>query len=305
MIHGTDRILDIACIGEVMIELVADGDGQAQLNVGGDTYNTAVYLARLLGDTASVSFVTALGQDRFSDRIEAHMAAHRVGTGYLERRADRMPGLYAIDTDHCGERSFTYWRSDSAARTLFSEPARVGLDVIDEFDLVYLSGITLAILRPMVRSQMMLTLDDFRACGGLVAFDSNHRPQLWGSAAEARQANLAMWSCVDIALPSVDDELEIHGESDEREVLDRLRGFGIRCGALKRGSAGPVAVDCSVDGLTFAPASGVVDSTAAGDSFNAGFLAETVKGGSQAEAMRTGHALASLVVQSNGAIVPT
>ncbi len=298
----------IACIGEVMLELVADGDGRAQLNVAGDTYNTAVYLARLLGegaDSISVSFVTALGLDRFSDRIVSHMTAHGVGTGYIERRADRSPGLYAIDTDHLGERSFTYWRSDSAARTLFSEPATVGLNVMEEFDLVYLSGITLAILPSAVRVRLMGCLDRFRADGGLVAYDSNHRPSLWESAVEARETNLAMWSRTDIALPSADDELEIHGECEERQILNRLRRLGLRAGALKRGLAGPVAINRQTDGPTFAPVGRVVDSTAAGDSFNAGFLAETVRGGGQIEAMRTGHALASLVVQAPGAIVPT
>ena len=305
MFQGTAHIRRIACVGEVMIELVTDDGGGARLNVAGDTYNTSVYLARLLGSAASVSFVTALGQDRFSDRILAHMTAHGVGADYVERRNDRSPGLYAIDTDRQGERSFTYWRSDSAARTLFSEPSRVGLDVVEGFDLVYLSGITLAILPSCVRLRLMGCLDRFRAGGGLVAYDSNHRPRLWGSVAEARETNLAMWSRTDIALPSVDDELEIHGENGEGQVLDRLRGLGLRAGALKRGAAGPVPIDTLTGEPAFAPVDRVVDSTAAGDSFNAGFLAETVLGGGQFTAMRAGHALASKVVCAAGAIVPT
>ncbi len=300
------HIYRIACIGEVMVELVTDSEGQVQLNVAGDTYNTAIYMARLLaGGAASVSYITALGLDRFSERIVTHMAAHGVGTGYLERRADRSPGLYAIDTDHTGERSFTYWRSDSAARTLFSEPARMGLDVLEEFDLIYLSGITLAILPPAVRLRLMSALDRFRASGGLVAYDSNHRPLLWESTEEAREVNLAMWSRTDIALPSVDDELKIHGETSEDQVLKRLNSLGMRVGAIKRGAAGPVSINGSAHGMTFAPVNRIVDTTAAGDSFNAGFLAETVRGGGQVTAMNTGHALASLVIQARGAIVPT
>lgn len=303
---GRYGVRRIACIGEVMIELVADGDGRALVNVAGDTYNTAVYLARLLaGGAARVSYVTALGQDRFSDRISAHMNAHGIETDCLERRSDKSPGLYAIDTDHSGERSFTYWRSDSAVRTLFSEPACVGLDILQEFDLVYLSGITLAILPSPVRTGLMRALDGLRADGGLVAYDSNHRPRLWKSAGEAREANLAMWPRTDIALPSLDDELEIHGETEEDQVLKRLYGFGLRKGALKRGAAGPVAVGEPVDGMTFDSVSRIIDTTAAGDSFNAGFLATTIRGGGQAASMQAGHALASLVVQARGAIVPT
>jgi len=305
MSGGMGHIRRVACIGEVMIELITDGENRAELNVAGDTYNTAVYLARLLGrDHVSVSFITALGQDRFSDRIVAHMTAHGVDAGYLERRADRLPGLYAIDTDHCGERSFTYWRSDSAARKLFSEPTGMEVDVIEDFDLVYLSGITLSILPPSVRRRLMRGLDRFRAAGGLVAYDSNHRPRLWKSASEAREVNLEIWARTDIGLPSADDELEIHGESGEQQILSRLRGLGLRGGALKRGAGGPVAINGSVDGVTFAPVDRIIDSTAAGDSFNAGFLAEIILGGGQIAAMRAGHALASKVVQARGAIVP-
>ena len=164
----------IACIGEVMIEIVGQQTGDARLNVAGDSYNTAVYLAQLArGTDCTVSYVTALGQDTFSQRAVADMGRFGIDTTHIERRAERNIGLYAIDTDDAGERSFTYWRSESAARTLFSTPCTVGLDVLGDFDLVYLSGITLAILPAPVRKALIDALAIYRQAGGTVGRRAN------------------------------------------------------------------------------------------------------------------------------------
>lgn len=298
-------IKHIACIGEVMIELIASGVSGTDLNVAGDTYNTAVYLARLLaGQGVEVSYVTALGQDSFSERAMAHMTRHGIATRFVERRAERNIGLYAIETDDAGERSFTYWRSHSAARTLFQAPCEVTFDLLEQVDLVFISGITLAILPPATRTRLLQALDGFRAAGGLVAYDSNHRPKLWPDAPTAVEVNNQMWARTDIALPSVDDEMTIHGESDEAAVMARLRGHGFAQGALKRGSKGPLALSGHDYGLRFAPAQKVVDTTAAGDSFNAGYLYQIAVGGSEERALQTGHDIAAQVIGAKGAIVP-
>ncbi|WP_146343780.1 sugar kinase [Phaeobacter marinintestinus] len=295
----------IACIGEVMIELVTQADGHTDLNIAGDTYNTAVYLAHLLAETDSqVSYVTALGQDRFSKRVLSDMEQHGIMADYVEIRDDKVIGLYAIDTDANGERSFTYWRSDSAARTLFSEPAQIGLDQLMGFDLIFLSGITLAILPEGTRQALFDLLDQFRLAGGLVAYDSNHRPQLWNTIDQARAVNAQMWARTDIGLPSVDDEMAIFGETDEISVLSRLRTAGLQQGALKQGATGPVALSPDVAPQSWPPVQSVIDTTAAGDSFNAGFLAGIATGTGPEKAMELGHALASEVIQHRGAIVP-
>lgn len=295
----------IACIGEVMIELVTNADEQTDLNIAGDTYNTAVYLARLLADTdTEVSYITALGQDRFSNRVLKDMAHHGIVSEHVEIRDDKVIGLYAIDTDDDGERSFTYWRSDSAARTLFSEPTQIGLEQLMGFDLVFLSGITLAILPDATRQAVFDLLDRYRQNGGLVVYDSNHRPQLWDTIEQARAVNSQMWARTDIGLPSVDDEMAIFGETQEEAVLRRLLSAGLKHGALKRGSTGPIALQNAPAPCTWPPVHSVIDTTAAGDSFNAGFLAGIATGTDPDHAMELGHALASEVIQHRGAIVP-
>ena len=58
-------------------------------------------------------------------------------------REERGQPRYAITCDDAGERSFTYWRNDSAAKRLASDPKRLEA-ALDEADIAYWSGITLA-----------------------------------------------------------------------------------------------------------------------------------------------------------------
>ena len=287
-----------------MVELVVGDGGTARLNVAGDTYNTAVYLKRLLaGREIDVSYVTALGQDDFSQRILAHMDNEGLSRGLVERRRGLLPGLYAINTDSVGERSFSYWRAQSAARSLFQEPGKVRIKDLAGFDLVFLSGITLAVLAPDVRRNLLGFLATYRKKGGVVAFDSNYRPVLWPSPEEAREAIESFWRCCDVALPSMEDERQLFGEEPPEEACLRFAGYGVSSGAFKREAAGPLLIDGTTPKGEFKAVRGAVDTTAAGDSFNAGFLASLAIGLGPGESAFLGHAVASEVIKARGAIV--
>ncbi|MEO1704706.1 MAG: sugar kinase [Pseudomonadota bacterium] len=288
----------IGCMGEVMLELVPGKGDAATLGVAGDTFNTAVYLSRALG-AGAVDYLTVLGADGFSARIRARMAQHGVGTDRVLTHPSKLPGLHAIETDPSGERHFTYWRSASAARVLFEESFTPDLSKLTH---LYYSGITLAILSASARERLFDRVEDFRALGGVVAFDSNYRPSLWENAATARAATERAWRLCDVALPSLDDELALFADPDEDAVIQRLRALGVSSGALKRAARGPRSLDGEPCG-PFAPAE-VIDSTAAGDSFNAGFLAALWTGQGQGAALHAAHGLASRVVGHRGAILP-
>lgn len=292
----------VISIGEAMLELRLDPKDAktAALGVAGDTLNTAIYLKRLLPN-ARIAYLTKLGHDPHSKRILTAMRDEELDTSLILESSDKIPGLYAISTDAEGERSFTYWRDASAARDLLRPPA-LTVEMIAQADLVYLSAISLAILPQDHRAQLLRMLADYRARGGQVAFDSNYRPRLWEDAQTARKIVQNAWTFCDIALPSLDDEEALFGPGGADAVLDRLRKAGAELGALKRGASGPVALS----GLAYdcTPVSAVVDSTAAGDSFNAGYLAAYLRGDDEHTCLRAGHALASAVIQKPGAIIP-
>ena len=283
----------IACIGEAMIELSMDGD-QAHLAVAGDTLNTAIYLKRSLPEIA-VDYVTCLGQDMFSNRIVEFIAANNLGHANIRRIADKSPGLYAINTAPDGERSFTYWRNDSAAQQMFSD---ADFRFLEQFDGLYLSGITLAILPQNLRLALLEWLQTAQV---QLIFDSNYRPYLWEDHATAHKIIAGFWQRADISLPSIDDEMEIFGQT-EAQVEQRFLTQA-KSGALKRGARGPLSLGTPVV-ARYEPVTEVLDTTAAGDSFNGGYLGALLSGKGQAAALQAGHALAAQVVQYRGAIIP-
>ncbi|HLQ20154.1 MAG TPA: sugar kinase, partial [Tabrizicola sp.] len=232
----------IACLGEVMIEVARTGGDAARIGVAGDTFNTGVYLSRDLGP-GRVSYVTALGTDRQSDRIIDALQDEALDTAHVQRLPGKMPGLYLIDTDDKGERSFSYWRSTSAARQMFAPGSGMTADVLDGFDTVYLSGISIAILDPAARDVLADGLRAVRARGGHVAFDSNYRPVLWPDLATARAEMTRFIALSDTAFPSQDDEAALFGEGGVEAILERYAAVGIRQGALKCGGAGAIALD--------------------------------------------------------------
>lgn len=267
------------------------------LSYGGDTFNTAVYATRVL--QGAVTFLTRIGMDPLSGELLRFASNEGLPEEGFIRDPDRNLGIYSVTTDDTGERSFHYWRSMSAARQLFAN--NNDLDRIDGFEIVYLSGITLAILSPAARSALRTRLGDFRAGGGKVAFDSNYRPRLWEDRATAQSETMALWKLTDIALPSLDDEMALFG-GGEAETIARLHGAGCVAGAVKRGVEGPLSLSRAEVG-PFPPAKNVVDTTAAGDSFNAAYLAACLQGKPEPERLAAGHALASRVIARPGAIV--
>lgn len=294
---------DVICLGEVMVELSLNDATPDTAGIGfaGDTFNTSVYLKRS-APALSVAYATKLGKDKLSDRIVALMDREGLATDLVLRSPDRMPGLYAISTDAAGERSFLYWRDRAAVRTLFQSPA-LDLAGLAGTGTLYLSAITLAILAPDDRDRLFDGLAGLRDAGTKIAFDSNYRPALWPDETTAQDAIERAWRMTDIGLPSVDDEMALFGDADETAVIARLARWGVDDGALKRGAKGPIPLDGG-SAPPCAPAPKVVDSTAAGDSFNGGYLAARLTGADRAEALRQGHELAALVVQHRGAIVP-
>jgi 2-dehydro-3-deoxygluconokinase len=291
----------VACIGECMIELKQAGSGLYSRGFGGDTLNTAVYLARL---GVAVDYITALGDDPLSEEMIAGWQAEGVGTSRVACLAGKLPGLYMIATDGNGERRFFHWRESAAARSLLGLPETESLlRSLASYDLVYLSAITLSIFTESGRGRLLAALRQARERGSRIAFDTNFRARGWPDLDIARQVFGEAFETSDIVLASTEDLAPLYaGESGEtllakipsREALLKLQE-----------PASLVRLDGSTQRIEAEPVTAaVVDTTAAGDSFAAAYLASRLAGTGPVEAARAGHRLAGVVVCHPGAIIP-
>lgn len=288
-------------VGECMVELSGTGEpGLWRQGFAGDTFNTAWYARMSLPTTASVGYLTCVGHDPISDAMLDFMAGAAIDTGDITRHPSRAPGLYMIDLRD-GERSFTYWRDSSAARNLADDPNHLA-EAFSRADLVYFSGITLAILSPDRRRALLgaLALTDAR-----VAFDPNLRPRLWAGEDEMRDWIMHGAAVADIALPSFADEADHFGDADIEATAMRYLRAGPSEIVVKNGGDRMLG---HLDGQpVILPAPRrlhPVDTTGAGDSFNGGYLAARMRGADLPQAVEAGHELASRVIGWRGALMP-
>ena len=298
--------IKVAVIGECMIEL-SESKTDIVRHFGGDTLNTAVYLTRSNPDVA-VHYVTALGIDAMSGTMLAQWQQEGVHTDLVQRLEHKLPGLYLIETDDQGERTFHYWRNDAAARYWLHGPAATQIcQQLKDFDYLYLSGISLAILSPADRVILLQLLAECRAAGVKIAFDNNYRPRLWENRETTQEIYRAMLALTDLAFLTLDDEVALWGDSQEAECLARTQALGVGEIVIKRGAEPCLIVQddqhCEVPAIALAKEC-VIDTTAAGDSFSAGYLAVRLAGQPVADSARYAHLLASTVIQHRGAIIP-
>lgn len=302
------KVAKIVCLGEAMVEL-SGGQGEWNVGFGGDTLNTAIHLARA---GHAVSYMTALGADAFSDRLRAAWAEEGIDCSLILTHPVRQVGLYAITTDEVGERSFAYWRDSSAARALFElDAADAAMDKAEATDLLCFSLISLAILPPAGREQLLYLAARVRARGGRVAFDGNYRPRLWESAESAAHWRNRAIALADIGLPTLEDEAQIGclgagtpGTAvTPQDVAAHWLGLGCPEVVVKLGASGCLLPDGEIRPVpqVLRP----IDTSGAGDAFNGGYLAARLSGETVSNAAAMGHALAGWTVMRLGAIPPS
>lgn len=298
----------VVAFGECMIELRAEAPGLMRQAFSGDTLNTAVYLSRLAGGEFSVAYATAVGEaDPYSEAMIACWAAEGLDTSLVSRRPNELPGIYTIQVDDSGERFFSFWRQMSAARNYFSGTDSPLERSLAEADVLYVSGISLAILPAAGRERLLAAMCAVRAGGHRVVFDNNYRPRLWTSPDEARALYREAYACADIALITLGDECEVCGWASEADALAAIHAYPCAEVVVKRG-AEPAMVRLAGEPWREVAAervARVVDTTAAGDSFGAGYLAARLRGRAPEAALAVGNRLAAAVIQCPGAIIPT
>ena len=292
------------CIGEAIVELARGADGRFALASGGDTFNTAIYLARA-GQPAA--FASALGDDAFSDAIVALAHAEGLATELILRVPGRLPGLALIDAEARGERRSHSWCEASPARELFelNNWNHVAEGLLGA-RLIYFSGVTLSLYSNVGLGRFLAAIELARSQGTLIAFDGNFRPQGWkGDVSRTRTVFAETLKRVDIALPAYDDEAVLWGDPSPESTIERLQAFGVGEIVVKNGPNSALVAAASQRGAVPVPEVVVpVDTTAAGDGFNAGYLAARLAGRGATDAAQAAHQLAGQVIRHRGAIMP-
>ncbi|UAB73154.1 sugar kinase [Vibrio sp. SCSIO 43132] len=302
----------ISIIGECMIELNGEPFGSMWQTYGGDTLNAAVYLCRELENypnSADVQYVTALGTDALSRGIESRWQDEGINTQSVLKDEKRVPGAYLIQLDQQGERTFLYWRSESAARYLLQHPDFPTLRASTSgSDVAFLSGISLAILPDEDKATLYEWLGELRQSGTEIAFDSNFRPALWEDIDSVKEAYLNVYKNTDITLVTFDDEQALWGDVSPQDTFSRLNELGVRIVVIRLGEEGCLVQDFSASNgfipVPTEPVKHVVDTTSAGDSFNGAFFAAYLNNQTLDECCKRGNQLAGKVIQHKGAIVP-
>lgn len=297
---------NIALIGECMIEL-QDVGGTLRQGFGGDTLNTAVYLSRLTANKAvNVSYVTALGKDKVSQGMVDNWASEGIDNTFIQRSDTKQPGIYIVDTDDTGERSFMYWRSDSAAKYWLETASDELIENLLKQDAIYLSGISLAILPVQSREKLYELLSQYKAAGGKVIFDNNYRPKLWDSQEQAVENYKKMLAVTHTGLLTFDDEEAVFGDTCIEDCIQRSLALGVTEIVIKRGSKECLIItaDSQISvKANLIEKSKVIDTNAAGDSFAAGYMSGRLLGESSEASAIKAHNVAATVIQHKGAII--
>ena len=292
------------CIGEAIVELARGADGRFALASAGDTFNTAIYLART---SAPVAFASALGDDPFSDAIVSLAQAEGIDTDLILRANGRLPALAVVDSDNKGERRVHYWGEAAPARELFELPQWSGVaERLVNARLIYFTGITLSLYSNVGIGRFLAAIELARGNGAKIAFDGNFRARGWhGDLTRTRTIFAEALKRVDIALPAYDDEAVLWGDPSPEVTIERLQAFGVGEIVVKNGpNSALVATAGARDAVPVPEVVVPVDPTAAGDGFNAGYLAARLSGRGPIEAASAAHRLAGEVIRHHGAITP-
>lgn len=291
-------------LGECMVELRAIDESGMGKSFAGDVYNSSVYLKRCFPEV-SAAMVTAVGKDTLSHQMINMFEQENIDTQWVFQHEDKAPGLYLVETDAAGERSFTYWRNDSAARKVVSFLNDDVVKQLADGDMFFFSGISLAVVEESARELLWQKLEYLKHAGVTLVFDPNYRARLWPDSQEAKRQFDCALQLSDIILPGVEDLTALYGIKSSHEVMTLCQQYQLAEVVVKNGPASVLTYDGeTMQSHDIAPVRHVVDTTSAGDAFNGVYLGVRLSGRSIAEAVRLAAKAAATVIQHPGAIAP-
>ncbi|MBB1276906.1 sugar kinase [Pseudoalteromonas sp. SR43-3] len=295
---------NIYFIGECMVELRAMSAAILHQSFAGDVYNSAVYLKRCFPQVTT-SVVTALGQDNLSKKMLERFESEQINTQLVFAHDTKVPGMYYIETDEHGERSFIYWRNDSAAKKVVDFLDADALEQLSQGDMFFFSGISLAIIEESAREDFWKVVKQLKDAGVKIVFDPNYRARLWNSVEETKEQYHLAFTFADITLPGVEDLTTLYGVHSVEAVVEYLKPYQIEEIVVKNGPESVVTKEGdTLQSHTIVPVKNVVDTTSAGDAFNGVYLGARLSDKSISSAVQLAAKAAGTVIQQPGAIAP-
>ncbi len=301
--------MNIVAFGECMLEMSRPQKNQKkfELNYAGDSYNFLYYLNRFQSDlNFQTHYITALGDDPFSDEMLAHWQSLNISIDLVTRIKGKLPGLYFVENDSFGERYMYYYRNDAAAKLCLDQNYYdMLINKLTQIDYFFLSSISIAILSAEGKQNLIQLLKLLKEKNTTIIYDINYRQKLWPDNKQAIDTIQTYLPFIDIAIPTFTDEQQLYGDETPQQTIARYLSFGDKKVIIKRGAEACIfatknhSVEIpSIENIN------VIDTTAAGDSFNAGFLAGLLQSGDEISAIKSAHHLASQVIQYQGTLLP-
>lgn len=297
-------MVNLLALGEGMLELKFDQQGQLVHKFAGDTLNAAIY-AKRWSDKLTVQFYSAIGQDAFSHQMIQYLGSENINTDSLLISSTNNIGIYAIETDERGERSFNYWRKDSAATQMLKMLKELGgVSALPASEIIFFSGISLAILSDEDKAYLFDVIEGMRKKGSKIAFDPNYRAKMWRDEQHAIEWFTKAFEISDIVLPGLDEQQDLYHQQTVEDVKSFMFNLGVKELIIKAGKEGVYGFSCDEScHVPFNPAPQQIDSTAAGDSFAGTFLSSRLFGDSIKQSIINADSVAREVVQYRGAII--
>lgn len=288
-----------------MIELMRTSKDSMAQSYAGDVYNTAVYLKRAFADV-NVGIMSAVGEDALSLDMIERFGSESINSELVFKSDTRNAGMYLIQTDDEGERTFTYWRENSAARTVMAYVDKYVTAELSQSDVFFFSGISLAVIEPQDRDALWSLISTLKANGVQIIFDPNYRARMWSTPAEAKLQFEKAFRLSDMVLPGIDDFAQLYGIDTFEGIIEFCQPFEISELVIKNGPEGVRVITANQsENFAIQAVDNVVDTTSAGDSFNGLYVGARLQGLDIAQAVHLASKAAAVVIQHRGAIVPS
>ncbi|MCF2948731.1 sugar kinase [Paraglaciecola aquimarina] len=294
----------VVLFGECMLELKQTDASSMRHAFAGDALNSAVYLKRQFPQF-DVSFMSALGDDSISHQMLEVFAQEGLDNRFVYADQSKAPGIYLVQTDEHGERSFVYWRENSAAREVMQFVDQSVIEQLSSVDLFFFSGISLAVIKPEHRAIFWDMVKQLKLAGAKIVFDPNYRARLWRDEDEAKVQFEQAFVLSDLLLPGIEDFEQLYQINTVELILDFCKPYQNVEVVIKNGPESVfIAKGEQVQEVAIQPAKTVVDTTSAGDSFNGVYLGARMSEETPQRAVELASAAASCVIQHLGAIAP-